>query len=77
MGFTIDKHKGKGLDPSAAQQPRSPMDKRSGKGASKLSKAITYSLFLAVLLLTGSIYVDYTLRISLELQPEQYAVTSE
>lgn len=53
------------------------MDKRSGKGASKLSKAITYSLFLAVLLLTGSIYVDYTLRISLELQPEQYSVTSE
>ncbi len=77
MGFTIDKDKGKGLEPSDAQQPRSPMDKRSEKGTSKWIKAITYSLFfLAVFVIAGFYYVDWTLRVSKELQPEQYAVSS-
>ena len=63
MGFTIDKHKGKGLEPSDAQQPRSPMDKRSGEGAGKWIKAIAYSLFfLAFIVMAGSLLMDPMLR---------------
>jgi hypothetical protein len=77
MGFTIDKDKGEGLEPSDAQQPHSPIDRRSGKGTGKWIKAITYSLlFLAVLVLAGLVSIDHVLREGKRVKPEASAISS-
>ena len=76
MGFTIDKDQGKEVEPSDAQQARSPMDKRSGEGTSRWIKAIYTLCVLAVLVMAGFEYVKWTLRVSLEYKPEQYAIMS-
>ena len=76
MGFTVDKDQGKEVEPSDAQQARSPMDKRSGQGTSRWIKAIYTLCVLAVLVMAGFEYVKWTLRVSLEYKPQQYAVGS-
>ncbi len=78
MGFTIDKDKGEGLEPSDAQQagPAYYRSKRSGQGASKWSKAITYSLFLAVFVMAGLASMDRMLTEGKRVKPEASAISS-
>jgi len=71
MRFTIDRDKGKGVEPSAAQQVRSPI------GPNWLwSTAITYVLLLAVFVMAGFITLERMLNYAKRPGPEASAMAT-